>query len=122
MTSPTGTLTRNTQCQLSCRSRPPRGGPAAAATAPLADQMATAPGRRAGVEFARSSASEAGISAAAPTACPTRAATSQPTDGAAAHRAEARTKTSTPAVKVRLRPARSARRPAGTSSAAKTIA
>ncbi len=122
VTSPIGRLTRNTQCQLSCTSTPPSGGPAAAATAPLADQIATARGRWGAANSTSTSARDVGNSAAAPTACATRAATSQPTDGAAAHRPEAATNTSAPAMKTRLRPRRSASRPAGTSSAANTIA
>ena len=49
-------------------------------------------------------------------------AISTPTDGAIAQSALASTKTPRPSRKARLRPNASAQRPAGTSSAAKTIA
>src|SRR5581483_3028900 len=39
--TPTGTLTRNTQCQETSTSTPPTAGPKAAATAPAAAQMRT---------------------------------------------------------------------------------
>ena len=64
----------------------------------------------------------AGIIIAPPAACSTRAATRNGIEGAAAQSAEAAAKTSRPVTKTRLRPTRSAIRPAGTSSAAKTIA
>jgi hypothetical protein len=57
---------------------------------------------------------------AAPTAWSTRAATSSSTLGAAAHSPEASMNTPMPTKKVLRRPTRSAARPAGTSSAAKT--
>ena len=57
-----------------------------------------------------------------PAACSTRAATRKGTAGAAAQSAEARENSNRPDMKIRLRPIRSAIRPAGTSSAAKTIA
>jgi hypothetical protein len=50
-----------------------------------------------------------------------RAAMSSPSDGATAHRADEAVKMPSPSRKARLRPARSAQRPAGTSRAAKTM-
>ena len=98
------------------------GGPAAAATAPTAAQIETALRRSSAGNSGRRRASEVGKTEAAPTACSTRAATSSSTEGAAADRAEATVKIARPATKLRLRPSRSAVRPAGTSRAAKTIA
>ncbi len=122
VTRPTGRLTRNTHRQLACTRSAPIGGPAAAAMAPVADHTATASARCFGGNSASTSASEAGIRIAPPAACRTRAAINQPAPGAAAHSAEANTKVTRPATKSRLRPNRSAMRPAGTSSAAVTIA
>ncbi len=79
---PTGTLTRKTQRQLSWTSRPPIGGPAAAATALTAAQPATATDRWCGLNSGSSSASEVGSISAAPIACTTRVATSASTDQA----------------------------------------
>ena len=59
---------------------------------------------------------------APPAACTTRAATSVSTEGATAQRTEAPVKVARPSRNIRLRPMRSASRPAGTSSAANTIA
>src|SRR6185436_8708314 len=69
-----------------------------------------------------SSPSEVGKSSAAPAAWRTRAATRKPTDGAAAHAADAAVKRLMPIRNARFRPVRSAQRPAGISSAANTIA
>ena len=60
VTRPTGTLTRNTQRQLACTSRPPSGGPAAAATPPTAAQSADRDARCAGGNSGSSSPSEVG--------------------------------------------------------------
>ena len=98
------------------------GGPAAAETAPVADQIATAPPRFSAGKAASTSASDVGSSAAPPAACSARAATSSPTELAAAHSADATRKRARPPTNTRLRPTRSARRPNGTSSAATTIA
>ena len=62
------------------------------------------------------------MSSAPPAAWTTRATTSTQTSGATAQAAEARAKTTTPARNAVRRPIRSAARPAGTSSAANTIA
>ena len=120
--APAGRLTRNTSRQSTCTSRPPSGGPAAAAAAPTPAQIPIAAGRSRGSNSGSSSASEVGTSSAAPAACSTRAATSVATDGAIPHSAEPIEKSTSPAWKPRLRPVRSASRPAGTSSAANTIA
>ena len=58
---------------------------------------------------------------APPIACSTRAPTRNSRDGATAHRADEAVKMASPSRKARLRPARSAQRPAGTSAAAKTM-
>ena len=64
----------------------------------------------------------AGSIIAPPSACTVRAPTRNGTDGAAAHAADAAANVSSPAMKTRLRPTRSAMRPVGTSRAANTIA
>ena len=115
---PIGTLTTNTHRQPACTSSPPIGGPAAAATPPTAAQMPTAAARFSGGYSGSSRPSEVGNIAAAPTPCATRAATRTGTDGAAAHAAEASVNSPIPETNARLRPARSAHRPSGTSSAA----
>src|SRR5437899_1856824 len=120
VTSPIGRLTRKTQRQLAWTRSPPIGGPAPAATAPVADQMATATARWRPENSARSSASDVGMSTAPPAAWTTRAPISHPAPGAAAQRAEATTNVTSPPMKRRLRPSRSARRPAGMRSAAVT--
>ena len=58
---------------------------------------------------------------APPVAWRTRAPTRKPRLGARAHSAEEAVKMASPRRKARLRPARSAQRPAGTRAAAKTI-
>ena len=65
--------------------------------------------------------SEVGVSSAAPAACTSRKAISMPTLVAAPHAADAAVKTATPSRNPYVRRCRSAR-PAGTSSAAYTIA
>jgi hypothetical protein len=66
--SPTGTLTKKIHRQDNSTSKPPMGGPSAAAIAPAADHVLTATARRAAGTAAINSASELGISIAAPTA------------------------------------------------------
>ncbi len=122
MARATGRLTRKTSRQLALTSRPPSGGPAAAATPPTAAQMPIAVGRRWGSNSGSSSASEVGIRNAAPIAWITRAATSVGAEGAAPQRSDPSAKTISPPMKARRRPKRSASAPAGTSSAANTIA
>jgi len=119
---PIGTLTRKIQCQLICTRSPPIGGPSAAATPEIADQMPIATGRCSTGKAGSRRPSVVGIIIAAPTAWRTRAPTRKGIEGATAQSAEAAEKVRRPVMKTRLRPTRSAIRPAGTSSAAKTIA
>ena len=122
MTIPIGTLTTKIQRQSSWTRRPPIGGPSAAATPPTADQMPIASARCSTGKAGRIRPRVVGSIIAPPAAWRTRAATRKGIEGATAQRAEAAAKSSRPATKTRLRPTRSAIRPAGTSSAAKTIA
>ena len=117
-----GTLTMKIQCQLTCVSRPPSGGPDAAPTAPRAAQAPIAAARRRGGIDGSSSPSEVGVTAAAPAPCRTRAAIRNPSDGDAAHSAEPVPNAASPAANTRRRPMTSPSLPNGTSSAAKTIA
>jgi hypothetical protein len=117
-----GTLTRNTQCQLAATSAPPITGPSAAAAPPTEVQALIVPARLSGRAAASSRPSDAGISSAPPAAWTTRATTSTQTSGAAAHAADASPKTIIPVMNAARRPIKSAARPAGTSSAANTIA
>jgi hypothetical protein len=103
-----GTLTRNTQCQLTATSAPPITGPSAAAAPPTDVQALIVPVRFSGGAAASRRPSEAGISSAPPAACTTRA--------------DATPNTIIPVRNAARRPIRSAARPAGTSSAANTIA
>jgi hypothetical protein len=119
---PTGKFTRNTQRHDSSTSSPPITGPAAAAVPPTAAQSPSAIPRFSAGNSGSSRPSEAGINSAAPAAWTTRAPTRNSTEGDAAQAAEARVKTVSPPRNARLRPTRSAQRPAGTSSAAKTMA
>src|ERR1700761_5878547 len=66
--TPTGTLTKKIQRQDNSTRNPPTGGPSAAAIAATADQVLTATARREAGTAASSSASELGISIAAPRA------------------------------------------------------
>jgi hypothetical protein len=113
---------RNTQCQLASTRAPPTTGPSAAAAPPTEVQALIVPVRFSGRAAASSRPSEAGISSAPPAAWTTRAITSTQTFGAAAQAAEATPKTIIPVRNAARRPIRSAARPAGTSSAANTIA
>ena len=99
----------------------PSDGPIAAASAPTAPQRATALARRAGGKAWSTSASEEGKSSAAPRACSARAAINMPAEGATPQSVEAALKSARPSRKMRLRPTRSAMRPAGTSSAPNTM-
>jgi hypothetical protein len=67
-----------------------------------------------------SSDSDAGTIIPAPTACTTRAAISRSTPGATPHSSDPALKRAMPATNSLRRPTRSAQRPAGTSTAAKT--
>ena len=120
-TTPSGTFTRNTARQPQASiSAPPSDGPTPEATAAVAVQIATAVARRAGGNSGSSSASDAGTTPAAPTACSTRAATSSSGEPATAHQADATVNSASAPAYMRRRPTRSAMRPATTSSAAKT--
>src|SRR5713101_6596343 len=91
-------------------------------TGKVGEALAVGSARCWGGNSASRSASEVGMRIAPPAAWRMRAPISHPGPGAAAHRAEAPTKVIKPPMNNRLRPSRSARRPAGTSSAAITIA
>ncbi len=119
---PIGRLTRKASRQPPASTRmPPRLGPRPAASAATALQSAT-PWARSRSECASStSASDAGTTIAAPIACRMRAATRVPTDGAAAHSTDASVKMTMPHSNSRLRPSRSAIRPAATMKAANTM-
>jgi|GEM_PF-2990507 len=118
---PMGTLTKNTSRQSTHPTRtPPSAGPVAAATAPVAPQMAVAVARCASGNSGSSRASDVGTTAAAPSACSTRAAISIPGFGASPHSAEASRNTTIPTRNNRRRPIRSASRPAGIRAAANT--
>ena len=120
--TPSGRFTRKTQRQsANSASRPPSGGPDAAASAAAAPHVPTAAARRPTGYSGRISASETGTVTAAPAPCTTRAATSASQLGATAHAADAATNSAIPPRKTRLRPRRSARPPAGTSNAAMTM-
>jgi hypothetical protein len=106
------------QCQLSSTSRPPIGGPRAAATPPTADQIPTAIARCSAGKAGRIRPRVAGSIIAPPVAWTILAPTRKGTEGATAQRKEAAEKVSRPVMKTRFRPTRSAHLPAGTRSAA----
>ena len=114
-------MIQNTQRQLSWTRPPPITGPSAAPSAPNADQVPIALARPDSGTLASSSESEAGTIKPAPAAWMTRAAISSGTPGDRPHSAEPAVKPIRPVTKIRRRPARSAHRPAGTSTAANTI-
>jgi hypothetical protein len=116
-----GRLTRKTQRQLAWTRRPPMGGPRAAAAPPTADHSPMAAPLRSGPKAGRSRPSEVGSMRAPPLAWRMRAAMSRPRVGLSAQRADDAVKMPNPMRKARLRPARSAQRPAGTSRAANTM-
>ena len=119
--APSGRLTRKTRRQSeSSTSAPPRVGPTAAAAAAAAPQSPTPAARRSTGKLSRTIASEVGAIIAAPIPCRTRKAISSSRLGAAAQSRLAAVKPATPSRKMRLWPKRSARPPAGTSSAAIT--
>ena len=119
---PTGTLRKNAHRhpKFSIKSAP-IVGPAAPATAPIAPQIATAIGIFSRGNVCSTNASDAGTSAAAPTAWAMRPRIRNPTVGASPHSTDAPVKITTAVRKVLRRPTRSASRPAGMSSAANTI-
>ena len=92
-----------------------------AASTAVALHAVTARARLPGGKPWRTSASDAGTIAAAPTPWIARAAISTPTEGAAAASAEARVKITIPATYTRRRPYRSAKRPARIINAANVM-
>jgi hypothetical protein len=119
---PMGTTMKNAHRQLpnSIAAAPIVG--AAEVTVPLmADHVPMAVDRRCGSMVDMMMASEDGVSIAPPIACTTRAAMMSGTVGASATSAEPTVKSSRLERKTRLRPSRSAKRPAGINSAAATI-
>ena len=115
-------FTKNAQRQPpASTSTPPSDGPIAAATAPVAVQIAVAVARCDAGNSGSSSPSDVGTRIAPPTACSSRAATSVSTDPAMPHSTDATRNSTMPTRNIRLRPTTSASRPAGTSSAAKTM-
>jgi hypothetical protein len=117
-TKPIGTLTRKTHRQDAATNSPPATGPAAAARPPVAAQIRTARVRRAAGTAVISRPRLVGVSAAAPTACKPRNATSGHRPGLSAHAALPMTNTARPSRNPAFWPYRSASRPNGTSSAA----
>ena len=113
---------RKIQRQLDWTSSPPSTGPLPAATAPTPAHTPTAVPRWREGNTDSASPSEAGMSTAAPAACSARAAISAGSSGATAHPSDAMPNTTSPARKHARRPMLSAARPAGSSSAASTMA
>jgi hypothetical protein len=115
--SPTGTLTQKIQRQpTEPISTPPITGPRAMLTPNTLTQMPIARSRAARlVNTLEMIDTATGLSIEPPTACSTRKATSQPSDGATPHSAEPREKTASPTWKTRRRPIRSAVEPANMS-------
>jgi hypothetical protein len=119
--APSGRLTRKTSRQSPSSTRaPPRVGPVAAAAAAAAPQRPTPVARFSTGKLSSTIANEAGMISAAATPCRTRKAISSSRLGASAQSRLAAVKPATPSRKIRLWPKRSARPPAGTSSAAIT--
>jgi hypothetical protein len=102
--TPMGTLTRNTHCHPAATSRPPSGGPSAAATAPTDAHVPTALARRSAGQALRSNDNEVGVISAAPTPCTVLAATSAHRLGASAQAADATVKIASPMRKTRRWP------------------
>ncbi len=120
--APSTRLTKNTSRQSAHSiSTPPSDGPVAAATPPIAPHKAVAEARRSAGNSGSSRPSDVGTSSAAPAACSTRAPISTSAVGAIPQAAEAAKNSAMPVKNIRRRPSRSASRPAGTSSAAKTM-
>ena len=117
-----GRLTRKTQRQLACTSRPPIGGPKAAAAPPTADHSPIAAPLRSGPKAGRSKPSEVGsIERAAGGLQDAGGDEDAERRRGRAQRPTTAVKMARPMRKARLRPVRSAQRPAGTRAAAKTI-
>ena len=105
-------LTKKIQFQLmSCVSTPPSIGPIASASAETPAQMPIAVPRWRGGNVAVMIESVAGFISAAPTPCTVRAAISEPASLARPHHSDAAVKTTSPAMKIRRRPNRSASLP-----------
>jgi hypothetical protein len=121
--TPNGTLMTNSDRHPSAStSTPPIAGPAAAGSAPAALHAPIAAARRSGGVSTRTTASDAGITAAAAAPWSARAASRTPSDGASAHASDITVKPATPAsIRVR-RPTMSATRPAGARNAANVTA
>ena len=114
----TGMLTRNTDRHPNpAMSRPPRLGPRAAASPPMAPHTPMANWCRDRGKAARVRASPAGNSKAPPTDCTTRAAISIPMPAAAPDPTEPAMKAARPTRNARRRPWRSASQPATSSRA-----
>src|SRR5690242_777887 len=118
---PIGMLMKKTHRQLSWTRLPPMTGPNAAPIAPNADQVPIAAALELAGTEASSSESEAGTISPAPPAWTILAPISAAAEGAAPHSREPSVNVARPATKTRRRPTRSAHRPAGTRTAAKTI-
>ena len=120
MTIPIGTFSQKMNCQLApWVMAPPRSGPRATARPLMAPQTPSAAPRLAGGTAAVRIVRESGSTAAPPTPCTARAATSAPVEGASAAAALASVNRPTPPTKTRRRPSRSPSAAAGSSSTAK---
>ena len=94
---PIGTLSQKIHSQARpSTTAPPTSGPSATDTPVTALKMPIAAPRFSGGNAALSSASPSGSTSAAPTPCAARAAISQPTPGASAHRTDAAVNTPMP--------------------------
>jgi len=106
--SPIGTFSQKIHChEIPWAIAPPTSGPPRTAMPVTPLKIPIAQARRSGGKAALRSASESGITSAAPAPCTARAAISQPTPGASAHAADAATNRPSPAANRRLRPYRS---------------
>ena len=104
-----------------CTSQPPTKGPTAEATPVSPDHAPIARARSSSWKLACRIARLPGVSRAPPTPWATRPATSSSRVGAAEHSAEARAKSTTPAMNTRTRPNRSARAPLSRINAERVI-
>ena len=119
---PTGMFTRNTSRQSAIAIRtPPIDGPRPEKAAPTAPSSATPCERWFGGNAFSTIASAAVTRHAAPSAWIARKTISSAGDGAIAHSSDAKVNSSTPKMKMRLRPIRSASFPTGTRNAANTM-
>ncbi len=121
--SPIGTFSQKIDRQpTESTSSPPTSGPIAmlSPTTPPQTPMARARSRGSVNTFVMIDMAT-GLSIDPPTACTTRAPTSQPRDGARLHSTDPATNSASPVWKTRRRPIRSAVEPARISSEARTI-